>query len=96
MRSLMNDKAVGGICGALLTNVAGWLSGIWFPLDLVGGGFKAVCQWLPFYHGVQATKAAVSGNFSDILPSLAIVSLYAVVIYFAAIMVFRHKMSSDK
>jgi len=94
--SLMNDKAVGGICGALLTNVAGWLSGIWFPIELVGGRFKTLCQWLPFYHGAQATKDAISGRFNDILPNLAVVSIYAVVIYIVAIMVFRRKMSSGK
>ena len=38
--SLLNDKAVGGICGALLTNVAGWLSGVFIPIDLIGGAFK--------------------------------------------------------
>lgn len=28
--SLLNDRQVGGVCGALLTNVTAWLSGIWF------------------------------------------------------------------
>ncbi len=37
--SLFSDKQVGGICGALLTNLTAWLSGTWFDLDLVGGGF---------------------------------------------------------
>ena len=37
--SLMNDKAVGGVCGALLTNVAGWLSGVFIPINLIGGAF---------------------------------------------------------
>jgi len=26
--TLLNNKAVGGVCGALLTNIAGWLSGV--------------------------------------------------------------------
>ncbi len=38
--SVFNDKQVGGICGALLTNVSAWLSGTWFDLNLVGGVFK--------------------------------------------------------
>lgn len=33
--TILNDKQVGGICGALLTNLAAWLSGTWF--DLVSG-----------------------------------------------------------
>ena len=36
--SILNDKQVGGVCGALLTNLSAWLSGTWFDLDLVGGG----------------------------------------------------------
>jgi ABC-2 type transport system permease protein len=93
---LMNDKAVGGICGALLTNVAGWFSGIWIPLDLIGGAFKSVAAALPFYHGAEATKAAISGNFGDILPHLAVVVGYAAVAYVLAVIVFRWKMSGDK
>ncbi|MBR7161364.1 MAG: ABC transporter permease, partial [Clostridia bacterium] len=31
--SLFNVKQVGGICGALLTNLSAWLSGVWFDLE---------------------------------------------------------------
>ena len=61
--SLLNDKAVGGVCGALLTNIAGWLSGIFIPIDLIGGAFKTITQLLPFYHSVQVLKIALSGDF---------------------------------
>ena len=37
--SCLSDRAVGGICGALLTNASAFLSGAWLDLDLVGGGF---------------------------------------------------------
>ena len=30
--SVLTDKQVGGICGALLTNLTAWLSGVWFDL----------------------------------------------------------------
>jgi ABC-2 type transport system permease protein len=93
--SVMNDKAVGGICGALLTNVAGWLSGIWIPLDLIGGAFQKVAAALPFYHSAQATKAALNGNFRDVVPHLAVVLVYAVIFYTLAVIVFRKKMGSD-
>ena len=46
--SVFNVKQVGGMCGALLTNLTAWLSGIWFDLDLVGGAFKKVAELLPF------------------------------------------------
>lgn len=94
--SLMNEKAVGGICGALLTNVAGWLSGIWIPLDLVGGAFKAVAQALPFYHAAESAKAALSGQMSALFPHLAVVLGYSLVIYLAAVFAFNQKMRGDK
>ncbi|MBQ5362428.1 MAG: ABC transporter permease [Clostridia bacterium] len=50
--SILNDKQVGGICGALLTNLSAWLSGIWFDLDLIGGVFKKIAYALPFVHAV--------------------------------------------
>ena len=57
--SLLNDKQVGGVCGALLTNLSAWLSGLWFDLDLVGGVFKKIAHMLPFVHAVELERAAV-------------------------------------
>jgi len=94
--SLMNDKAVGGICGALLTNVAGWLSGVFIPIDLIGGAFKTITNILPFYHGAEAIRTVLNGNYSEVLPHLAVVLGYTVVIFIIAIIVFRQKMSGDK
>ena len=63
--SLMNDKQVGGICGALLTNVSGWLSGVWFDLALVGGAFEKIACALPFVHAADAARAAIAGDYPD-------------------------------
>ena len=38
--SILGVKQVSGICGALLTNLSAWLSGVWFDLKLVGGFFE--------------------------------------------------------
>lgn len=94
--SFLTDKAVGGICGALLTNIAGWFSGVWIPLDLIGGIFKQIAEALPFYHSVEAAKEAISGNFTGIMPHLAVVLGYAVVFYALAVLAFRYKMRGDK
>jgi ABC-2 type transport system permease protein len=93
--SIFNDKAVGGICGALLTNVSGWLSGTWFELDLMGQSFKMVANLLPFVHSVEAAKAAVSGNFGQIFPHLWWVIAYAVIVMAIAVLVFRKKMNGQ-
>ena len=93
--SVFNDKQVGGICGALLTNLSAWLSGTWFDLDLVGGAFKKIAYALPFAHAVDAGRAAMSGEFAAIMSHLWWVIGYAVVALVAAVLVFRKKMLRD-
>jgi len=95
MGSLVNDKAVGGI-SSIIINVSAWLSGTWFDIKLVGGTFKKIADVLPFVHSVNAARAALSGDYAAILPNLAWVSGYAVVILAIAVVLFRRKMSSDK
>ncbi|MGM9521257.1 MAG: ABC transporter permease [Oscillospiraceae bacterium] len=90
--SLFTDKQVGGVCGALLTNVSAWLSGTWFDTALVGGFFQKLAQCLPFMHAVEAGRAALYGNYSTIPGHLLWVIGYAAVIFGAAIWVFRRKM----
>jgi len=94
--SLFNDKTVGGVCGALLTNLTAWLSGTWFDLNLVGKGFKIVADLLPFSHGVNAARAAISGNYSELLPDLLWTIGYAIVLMLISIVVFKRKMNSNR
>ncbi|MBQ4601419.1 MAG: ABC transporter permease [Clostridia bacterium] len=90
--SVLSDKQVGGICGALLTNLSAWLSGIWFDLELVGGAFKKIAYLLPFVHAVELERAAITGNFADIIPHLLWVMGYAAVILVFAILLFLRQM----
>ena len=62
--SILNDKQVGGVCGALLTNLSAWLSGIWFDLALVGGTFQKIAYALPFVHAVELERALFTGELS--------------------------------
>lgn len=90
--SLLTDKQVGGVCGALLTNLTAWLSGVWFDLELVGGAFQSIAYALPFVHAVELERAALSGNFDGILPHLVWVLGYALVAMLAAVFVFLRQM----
>ena len=90
--SVFTDKQVGGICGALLTNLGAWLSGTWFDLDLVGGTFKKIAYALPFVHAVEMERAVLSGSFSEAVPHLLWVLGYAVVILVAAVLLFLRQM----
>ena len=90
--SVLNDKQVGGICGALLTNLSAWLSGIWFDLELVGGAFKKIAYALPFVHAVELERAVLAGNFSGIFPHLWWVLGYAAVLLAIAVLLFLRQM----
>ena len=86
--SVFNDKQVGGICGALLTNLSAWVSGIWFALELVGGTFKKIAYILPFVHAVDMERAVLEGDFAEIFPHLWGVIAYATVVFTAAVLLF--------
>ncbi len=90
--SILNEKQVGGLCGALLTNLSAWLSGIWFDLELMGGAFRKIAQALPFYHAVELGRAALAGNYGDILPHLLWVAGYAALALGAAVFLFLRQM----
>ena len=93
--SVLNDKQVGGICGALLTNLSAWLSGIWFDLELVGGVFKKIAYALPFVHAVELERAAISGNFSQIGDHLLWVLGYGIATLFVAVLLFLKQMKKQ-
>lgn len=90
--TLLNDKQVGGICGALLTNLTAWLSDTWFDVSLVGGAFEKIANALPFIHAVKAGRAAYNGEFSAIMPELWWVIAYAAVFMLLAAAIFKKKM----
>ena len=90
--SVLTDKQVGGICGALLTNLSAWLSGIWFDLELVGGAFQKIAYALPFVHAVDMQRAILAGDFGGIFPHLWWVLGYAIALLFLAVLMFLRQM----
>ena len=87
--SIFNVKQVGGICGALLTNLSAWLSGIWFDLELVGGTFNKIASFLPFVHAVELERAIISScyNMIYIYPIL----IYGLITTILSIVIFVKK-----
>lgn len=93
--SILTDKQVGGVCGALLTNLTAWLSGVWFDLELVGGTFKKIAYALPFVHAVEMERMVLRGEFDGILVHLGWVLGYAVVVLIIAILLFLRQMKKQ-
>lgn len=93
--SLLNEKAVAGLCGALLTNLTAWFSGAWFDLELVGGTFKSIAYLLPFVHAVESSKAVLSGAYSQIFPHIWWVLAYGLLFIVVAITAFHKVIRSN-
>ena len=93
--SAMTEKQVGGICGALLTNLSAWLSGIWFDISMLGKVVNAIANALPFIHAVELERAVVIGDFSAALPHLIWVLAYGIVIMVIAVFIFLRQMKKQ-
>ena len=93
--SVLGVKQVGGLCGALLTNLSAWLSGVWFDLKLVGGLFEKTAKALPFVHAVELEKALFNGNFSLAATHVLPILLYSVWITAIAVFCFLRQMKKQ-
>lgn len=93
--SVLGVKQVGGICGALLTNLSAWLSGVWFDLNLVGGSFERIAGLLPFVHAAKMEKALFAGEFQAAASHCVPVLLYSILTTAAAAFCFFRQMKKQ-
>ncbi len=93
--SVLGVRQVGGICGALLTNLSAWFSGVWFDLNLVGGVFKRIANMLPFVHGAELEKALFNGNFDVAASHILPIVLYSTLITAVAVFCFLRQMKKQ-
>ena len=93
--SILGVKQVGGICGALLTNLSAWLSGVWFDLELVGGFFEKLADVLPFVHAAELEKALFNGDFELAAAHILPIVLYSVFVTVVAVFCFLRQMKKQ-
>ena len=93
--SLLGVKQVGGVCGALLTNLSAWLSGVWFDLQLVGGFFEKIANALPFVHAVELEKALFQGDLSLAASHILPIAVYSILAAAAAVACFLGQMKKQ-
>ena len=90
--SVLNAGQIGGICGALLTNLTAWLSGVWFDISMLGRGFETIAKILPFFHAVELERAALLSDFSGIFPHFLIVLAWTAVLFASSVFFFLRQM----
>lgn len=88
---VLSNKASSGI-SSIVIQLSAWLSGIWFDIKLVGNVYETICEMLPFYHGVEAIKAAVNCDLSATLSNLMWIIGYTIIFMIIAILLFKRKM----
>ena len=93
--SALGVKQVGGICGALLTNLSAWLSGVWFDLNLIGGVFERIAYALPFVHAAEMETALFCGDFALAASHMLPVAAYSAAVTAAAVFCFLRQMKKQ-
>jgi len=93
--SVLGVKQVGGICGALLTNLSAWLSGVWFDLNLVGGFFEKTAKALPFVHAAEMEKALLLGSFEAAASHLLPILIYCTGTTMVSVFLFLRQMKNQ-
>ncbi|MCR5184903.1 MAG: hypothetical protein K6C32_02350, partial [Bacilli bacterium] len=93
---LFNEKAIGGIASIAISGQS-LLSGMWFPLEGMSGGFITFMNCLPFRNASMLLTNSLNGvenMFNDFWLPLIVVVAYSIAVVVTAIIVFKHKMSA--
>ena len=94
--SVCNEKSVGGVASIVIMGQS-VLSGMWFPIEGLGGGMITFMKVLPFKNMTMLVMNAFNGVtdlFSDFLLPLIIVSGCTIVAFAAAILAFKNNMKA--
>jgi ABC-2 type transport system permease protein len=83
------------VFGNLFVIGGAFLGGMWMNITALGGTFMAISVSLPFYHAVEASRLALSGEFAGIWQHLGVVIIYALVFFVLTVIFFNRKMKSD-
>ncbi len=92
--TLLTDKQVGGICGAMVTNLTAFLSGAWLDLAVLGD-FGRFAYVLPFAHATELGRGALSGRGDGLAVNISVILAYAAAISALSVFCFRSKMKKS-
>ncbi len=91
--SALSAKGTPPVCSAFV-QVAVLLSGMWFDLDAIGGGFGVFCHVLPFAHGYDIIRYTLAGDYGKVWLPFIVVAVYSAASTVAATLMFRSRMKN--
>lgn len=91
---ILPSKAAPPIC-SVVVQMAALLSGMWIPLDTIGGGLNTFCHILPFANAYDVIKFTIIGEYGKIWIPLLIVLAYTIVFGVLAVLAFKRRMRSN-
>lgn len=88
--SALSAKGAPPVCSAIV-QVAVMLSGMWFDLDMIGGGFSVFCHVLPFAHCYDMIRYTLTGDWGNVWLPFLVAALYTAAVTVAAVFIFKYR-----
>lgn len=92
--SVTNEKSASGI-SSLVVQLVAFTSGMYFSNEMVGKGFAAVCDILPFSACLNITKGILNGDTNNLTKAAIIFIAYTLASAAAAVYIFNQKMKKS-
>lgn len=91
---LLPAKAAPPVC-SVVVQMAALLSGMWIPLETIGGGLSTFCHILPFANAYDVIKYTIIGEYGKVWIPLIIVLAYTVAFGALAVLAFKRRMRNN-
>lgn len=93
---IASEKASSGI-SSIVVQLVCFTSGMYFPKEMLGKAFGKVCEYLPFESCLAILKGIMNNNLEIIeARNVFVFVIYTIIAFMLSVIIFRHKLSSDK
>ena len=93
--SLVSEKGTGGL-GSIIVQLVCFTSGMYFPIDSIGGVFAVICKALPFEACLNIIQGTLHCDYSNLsFTNIIIFAIYFILTIIISIIVFKKRMISD-
>ena len=93
--SLVSEKGTGGL-GSIIVQLVCFTSGMYFPIDSVGGVFAVICKALPFEACLNILQSTLHCDYSNLsFTNIIIFVIYFILTIIISVIVFKKRMISD-